>query len=190
MKFRVWDNQEKKYVNGSYIDENGKLFVISWSFEEKEYLDPDRYTVEMSTGAYEFWGRNEKGKEFYQGDVVQCDCFDTHDIDIVEITDFKKLPYEMTGSKCNSRKWIGTIHDGVKCCKSHEIKPETLKIYLFGEWRLVSELEKPCEWKRKMDRTGFISHETECGHTIDDIGYELEADIKHCCFCSRPIKEV
>ena len=73
-----------------------------------------------------------------------------------------------------------------------EIKPETLEIYLFGEWRLVSELEKPCEWKCvKLESNEFILYDTKCDESniwldesVEKLGY------KFCPYCGRPIKEI
>ena len=74
----------------------------------------------------------------------------------------------------------------------YEVKPETLEIYLFGEWRLVSELEKPCEWKCvKLESTEFILYDTKCDESniwldesVEKLGY------KFCPYCGRPIKEI
>jgi hypothetical protein len=112
-KFRVFDKQEKKYVKGLFIDENGNIYTlrrIDFDIKASEELDPDRYVVEFSTDAFEFDENRKQGKEMFQGDVVRCDCFESHEIYIVEIDNFKRLPDEMTGSKCNSRQIIGNIH--------------------------------------------------------------------------------
>ena len=115
-KFRVYDKQEKKYADNQqhfYIDSDGNLFFDKNKMEIHEDLslcDPYRYVVEFSTDAFEFDENRKQGKEMFQGDVVRCDCFESHEIYIVEIDNFKKLPDEMTGSKCNSRQIIGNIH--------------------------------------------------------------------------------
>ena len=112
-KFRVFDKHEKKYVSNDNIvlKTDGQLYrVIVRGVIEFLELDPDRYVVEFSTDAFEFDENRKQGKEMFQGDVVRCDCFESHEIYIVEIDNFKKLPDEMTGSKCNSRQIIGNIH--------------------------------------------------------------------------------
>jgi len=106
-KFRVYDKQEKKYVgNGFFLCMDGRLYDNIFY----KIADPDRYVVEFSTDAFEFDESRKQGKEMFQGDVVRCDCFESHEIYIVEIDNFKRLPDEMTGSKCNSRQIIGNIN--------------------------------------------------------------------------------
>jgi hypothetical protein len=119
MKFRAYDKQEKKLYKPDTMGELFYLFALTMDgrlgrFNEDlgkyETCDPDRYVVEFSTGAFEFDDNRKNGKEMFQGDVVRCDCFESHEIYIVEIDNFKKMPDEMTGSKCNSRQIIGNIH--------------------------------------------------------------------------------
>jgi len=53
MRFRVYDKQEKKYVKGLFIDENGNIYTlrrIDFDIKASGELDPDRYVVEFSTG--------------------------------------------------------------------------------------------------------------------------------------------
>jgi hypothetical protein len=73
------------------------------------------------------------------------------------------------------------------------VKYETLEIYLFGEWRLVSELEKPCEWKCvKLSETNeFILYDTKCNESniwLDESVEKLA--YKFCPYCGHLIKEV
>ena len=114
MRFRVYDKQEKKYIDLCIecflLRHDGILLFFDG--DDFETCDPDRYVVEFSTDAFEFDESRKQGKEMFQGDVVRCDCFESHEIYIVEIDNFKRLPDEMTGSKCNSRQIIGNIHNG------------------------------------------------------------------------------
>jgi len=121
-EFRVYDERDKRYP-GNQIDfcimSDGRLCHFNIERESlvmyrtASEVPVNRYTVERSTDAFEYDENRNKGKLFYQGDIVRCDCFESHEIYIVEISDFRKLPDEMTGSKCNSRKIVGNIHDEV-----------------------------------------------------------------------------
>lgn len=111
MKFRVYSIQQKRYLDGSfYLNQLGELFIITGKRTVK--LNLKLFSVEFSTDAFEYDNKYNKGKEMFQGDVVTSVCFDDREVYTVIIENFKKLPDEITGSKCNSRQIIGNIHEG------------------------------------------------------------------------------
>ena len=58
-KFRVWDNVEKKYVNGIAINEDGGLC-------SPMVRKVEDFTIEQCTGI-----RDRTGRMIYEGDVVE-----------------------------------------------------------------------------------------------------------------------
>lgn len=68
MRFRVFDKQEKKYVESDsvVIKQDGQLYSVRFCGVIEFYiLDPDRYVVEFSTGKEDF-----TGKTIYDGDTA------------------------------------------------------------------------------------------------------------------------
>ena len=76
-EFRVWDNQEKVYLNKKdiAIDNLGNVFVFEGCNDNDSELwyarilvDPDneRYVIEQTT-----WSTDKNGTEIYEGDIVE-----------------------------------------------------------------------------------------------------------------------
>lgn len=118
MKFRVYDKQEKKYVdlknNPLWMDNEGDFYFISdlpcCSCEGMSFYS-DRYVVEFSTGL-----KDKNGVEIFEGDQVRCEygyCGSPkmHNRTIIYIAEYKQGQYYgLCDSEIYSMEIIGNIH--------------------------------------------------------------------------------
>lgn len=65
-KFRVWDIENKCWVEDIFIDRHGNLYKIDWDFEREAYLHYNDYIVMQCTGL-----KDRDDKLIYKDDIVK-----------------------------------------------------------------------------------------------------------------------
>lgn len=107
-KFRVYSEKFKGYVKGG----DGVYILIDCGDNRINTLVSFNGDIlEPYIGIKEIDEDRAVGREIFQGDIVEVDLFENHEKYRVEITDYRRIPDDLIGSKVNSRKIVGNIHE-------------------------------------------------------------------------------
>ena len=117
IKFRAWDNQNKKYITSLNEDSDcdgciGFKFDTNGYYFKKDSSKEIRFIFEQFTGLHD-----KNGKEIYEGDVCSVDCGTYIEIDFIK--------YEGAGFKFHNEnippesdiEVIGSIHENPELIK-------------------------------------------------------------------------
>jgi len=124
LKFRIWDKQAKLLIVNEIWIYTDPLHVAIPNYKKyysEEYLDSEPSNIEygddwiylMDDFVLMLYSeiKDKNGKEIYEGDIVICDRFNTHEKYQVVIEDVRFIPDILFGSELNYREIIGNIFE-------------------------------------------------------------------------------
>jgi ribosomal protein L35AE/L33A len=107
--FKNWYDCEDGFLLGFSVDGYAGIGAHECCEEDTKEVDYDI----MQFICY----KDKDENDIYEGDIVECNRYDTNESHTVIITDIRNLPNELFGSNLNWRKIIGNIYENPELIK-------------------------------------------------------------------------